>query len=123
MYVREKEVGCVWYIYVHLCRCMYLCMYVQKPVDRSVLGILFCHPPPYSFETGSLIATGAGLKAGKTQQASRVPLSVVGLQSGIQSHPGLASNKVKDEDQHQRLSSDRPTSIDMPGICMTLPYT
>lgn len=53
-----------------MCKRMYLCVYAQKPVDRSVLGIMFHHSPPYSFETGSLIATAAGLTASKTQQAS-----------------------------------------------------
>lgn len=105
-----------------MCRCMCLCVYVQKPVAHSVLGNLSYHSPPYSFEAGSLIATAAGLTAGKTQQASYSTPTVVGLQSGIQPHPGLVSNKVKDEDQHGRLSSDLLTFIDMPGICMTLPH-
>lgn len=95
---------------------MHLCMHVQKPVDRSVLGILFYHSPPYSLRQDLSLKLLLVWQPARSSKPLRVPPTMVGLQSGIQPHPGLVSNKVKDEDQHRRLSSDLLTSIDMPGI-------
>lgn len=44
--------SCMWYVYIHVCRCAHLCLYVQRP-DKDVkcfsllLSALFC-------KTGSL---------------------------------------------------------------------
>lgn len=89
-------------------------MRVSAETSRPVL---FSRSPPYSFEAGSLIESGAGVTGSKplisTRNSARTAVR----------NPNTSRSCFKQregEDRHLRLPSDLLTSTHMPGIRIPL---